>query len=188
MLSAQNTYSPPTLSFSARAPPSTAGETAIKDLLRLVRSPRPQQDARNQKFKQSPAGFSARTPTFFSGGLPRDRRGRVVPKSKNLLDTTGPSSFSVGGGDDLYGDDTPRMGMPASYAMDLEREREREFMEVIRSTELEPQGNRLTSGGWGLGAGNIESTKTGEDEDEDALDWDQPQVSQLARAPQLSRF
>jgi hypothetical protein len=88
VLSAQNTYSPPTFSFSARTPPSTAGETAIKDLLRLVRSPRPQQDTRNQKFKQSPAGFSARTPTFFSGGLPRDRRGRVVPKGKNPLDTT----------------------------------------------------------------------------------------------------
>lgn len=109
-------------------------------------------------------------------------------KSKNPLDTTGPASFSVGGGDDLYGDDTPRMGMPASYAMDMEREREREFLEALRSTDLEPQGNRLTSGGWGLGAGNVESVKTVEDEDEDVLDWDQAQVSQLARPPQLSRF
>lgn len=188
VLSAQNTYSPPTFSISARTPPPAAGETAIKDLLRLIRNPRPQQDTKNPKFKQSAPGFSARTPTFFSGGLPRDRRGRVVLKSKNPLDTTGPASFTVGGGDDLYGDDTPRMGMPASYAMDMEREREREFLEALRSTDLEPQGNRLTSGGWGLGAGNVESVKTVEDEDEDVLDWDQAQVSQLARPPQLSRF
>lgn len=111
-----------------------------------------------------------------------------MPKSKNPLDTTGPASFNVGGADDLYGDDTPRMGMPASYAMDMEREREREFLEVLRSTDVEPHGNRLTSGGWGLGAGNVESMKNVEDEDEDALDWDQPQVSLPVRPSQPSRF
>jgi hypothetical protein len=47
---------------------------------------------------------------------------------------------------------------------------------ICRSPDIEP-GARVTSGGWGLGAGNIENSKGAEDEEEDEpLDWDQAQV------------
>ncbi|KAF8972942.1 HbrB-like-domain-containing protein [Flammula alnicola] len=175
VLSAQSTHLPVTFSLTTRAPQPTAGESAIKDLLRLVRNPRPESDPRNPKFKNSP-GLQTRTPTFLSGGLPRDRRGRVALKGKNPPDLVGLSGLGVGNTEDPYGDDTPRIGGPASYAVDMEREREREFLEALRSPDIEP-GARVTSGGWGLGAGNVENSKGGEDEEEDEpLDWDQAQA------------
>lgn len=123
---------PVTFSLSTRTPQPTAGESAIKDLLRLVRNPRPESDPRNPKFKNSPA-FQARTPTFLSGGLPRDRRGRVALKGKNPPDLTSIHGLGFGSSEDPYRDDTPRIGGgPASYAVDLEREREREFLEALR--------------------------------------------------------
>ncbi|KAF9484479.1 HbrB-domain-containing protein [Pholiota conissans] len=171
VLASQSTQMPVTFSLTTRIPQPTAGESAIKDLLRLVRNPRPESDPHNPKFKNSP-GFQARTPTFLSGGLPRDRRGRVALKGKNP-----PDLARFGSTEDPYGDDTPRIGGgPASFAVEIEREREREFLEALRSPDIEP-GTRVTSGGWGLGAGNVENSKGVEDEEEDEpMDWDQAQA------------
>lgn len=44
--------------------------------------------------------------------------------------------------------------------------------DINSSPDVEP-GGRVTSGGWGLGAGNVENSK---EEDEDEMDWDQAQV------------
>lgn len=100
--------------------------------MRLVRSPRPESDPRNPRFKGSP-GFQTRTPSFLSGGLPRDRRGRVALKGKTPPDLTSLRGLGFGSIEDTYGDDTPRMGgIPASYAIDMERERDREFLEGLR--------------------------------------------------------
>jgi len=120
-----------TFSLTTPAPQPTAGESAIRDLLRLVRNPGPKADLRNQKFKNSPS-FQTRTPTFLSGGLPRDRRGRVALKGKNPPELTNLRGLGSGTEDEILGEDTPRMG-PGSYAIDMERvEREREFLEALR--------------------------------------------------------
>ncbi|KAF8160979.1 HbrB-like-domain-containing protein [Crassisporium funariophilum] len=127
VLSSQSRQLPTTFSLTTPAPQPTPGEAAIIDLLRLVRNPRPRSESRNLKFKNSPA-FQTRTPTFLSGGLPRDRRGRVAQKGNippELL--TGPFVNE----EELLGEDTPRVG-PASYVVDMDREREREFLEALR--------------------------------------------------------
>ncbi|KDR75396.1 hypothetical protein GALMADRAFT_249446 [Galerina marginata CBS 339.88] len=174
VLSSQSRHLPAiTFSLTTPTPQPTAGEAAIKDLLRLVSHPRPQSDSKNQKFKNYP-GFQTRTPTFLSGGLPRDRRGRVAHKGKNPPELVGLQTPGVE--EDLYGEETPRLGT-ASYAVDIEREREREFLEALRSPDLEPSGTRASSGGWGLGAGNVENGKLAEEDEEDEpLDWDQAQA------------
>ncbi len=60
-------------------------------------------------------------------------RGRVALKGKNPPDLTNLRGLGFGSSEDPYGDDTPRMGgIPASYAMDMERERDREFLEGLR--------------------------------------------------------
>lgn len=177
VLSSESRHLPVTFSLTTPAPQPTAGESAIRDLLRLVRNPRPKADIRNQKFKNSP-GFQTRTPTFLSGGLPRDRRGRVALKGKNPPELTGLRGLGLGTEDEIFGEETPRMG-PGSYAIDMERvEREREFLEALRSPEIEPTGTRVSLGGWGLGAGNVENSKASEEEEEEdePLDWDQAQA------------
>lgn len=120
-MSAQSCYLPATFSLTTPSPQPTPGEAAITDLLRLVRKPRPQAELRCSKFKSS-----TRAPNFASGGLPRDRRGRVAHKSKAI-----PDFIAVRSDDDALGDDTPRLGS-ASYILEIEREKEREFLETLR--------------------------------------------------------
>jgi len=118
-----------TFSLTAPSPQPTAGESAIRDLLRLVRDPRPKADLRRQKFKNCP-GFQTRTPTFLSGGQPRDRRGRVALKGKNPPELTGLRGLGLGTEDEISGEEIPRVG--PIYGIDMEREREREFLEALR--------------------------------------------------------
>lgn len=114
-----------TFSLTSSTPQPTAGEAAINDLLRLVRNPCPRSDSVNQQFKNSPA-FQSRTTTFLSGGIPRDRRGRVAQKSKI------PQALNYDQrNEDLFGEETPRKG-PVSYVIEMEREREREMLEALR--------------------------------------------------------
>jgi hypothetical protein len=84
--------------------------------------------------------------------------------------------LGLGTEDEISGEEIPRIG--PSYGIDMEREREREFLEALRSPEIEPTGTRANSGGWGLGAGNVENIKPGEEEEEEdePLDWDQAQA------------
>lgn len=131
VLSSQSRQRPLTFSLTAPIPQPTAGEAAINDLLRVVRNPRAQSDSRTPMLKGSP-GFQTRTPSFLSGGVPRDRRGRIAQKQKGPM----PSELDGLGGASgeevlMFGDETPRMG-PSSYVVDLQREREREFLEALR--------------------------------------------------------
>lgn len=91
----------------------------MRDLLRLVNNFRPQAaDLRNSKMK------SSLSRTFPTGGVPRDRRGRVAHKGRNLPDFVGTRLEDEG-----LGDDTPRIGA-ASYVLQIEQERE--FLESLR--------------------------------------------------------
>ncbi|PPQ89541.1 hypothetical protein CVT25_012213 [Psilocybe cyanescens] len=171
VLSSESRHLLVTFSLTTPSPQPTAGEVAITDLLHLVHNPRAYSDLRQSKFKASPRS-QARTSTFLSGALPRDRRGRVALKGKNLPDLVGLQS--PGNDEDLYGDDTPRIG-PSSYIVDIERERERD-LEALRSPDIEPSAARASTGGWGLGAGNEEPAKLGEEEEDEPLDWDQAQA------------
>ena len=190
MLSSQSQL-PVTFSLTTPTPQPTAGEAAINDLLRLVRNPCPQSDSLDQKSRHSPA---LRTTTFLSGGIPRDRRGRVAQKGKI------PQALSHDQrNEDLFGEETPRKG-PVSYVVELEREREREMLEALRfvsdlssilllsillmsrrSPDIEHTVDRGSIGGWGLGGGHEEKTRVGQEEEEDEppSDWDQAQVSLL---------
>jgi hypothetical protein len=119
--------------------------------------------------------------TFPTGGVPRDRRGRVAHKGRNLPDFGGTRLEDEG-----FGDDTPRIGLQ------FERERERQFLESLRyflvfffsceqrltthyrSPDIEPAA-RHDSGGWGLAAAQIETSKADEEDDEPS-DWEQVHV------------
>nr|GAT57711.1 predicted protein [Mycena chlorophos] len=146
---------PPAVSLTSAPPQPSSAEAAITELLRLVRSPRPQFDAVNT----TPI-TPARAPSFLSGGLPRDRRGRVAKKQLAGLKIT------EDGDEDVFGDETPRMGQGLA-----DREREREFLEALRSPDLEPN-PATVKGGWGLG--NAESSKL--EDDEEPLNWDEAQA------------
>ncbi|KAG6813677.1 hypothetical protein H0H92_008525 [Tricholoma furcatifolium] len=148
-------------SLTAPVPTPTPGEQVIIDLLRVVRSPRPQYDARAQALnKLVPASPRARAPSFLSGGLPRDRRGRIAHKQNARR----PAPL----GDDVFnGDETPRGG---SYVSDMEREREREILESLRSPDVDAT-HRASVGGWGLGEGHEDVVKmTDEEEDDEVLE------------------
>ena len=154
-----------------------------------MRNPCPQYDPVKQKFKNSPA-FQSRTPTFLSGGIPRDRRGRIAQKGK-----IPPTSHDQR--NDVFGEETPRKG-PVSYIIEMEREHEREMLEALRfvigicraftlllifsmscrSPDIELVADRGSIGGWGLGGGHEENTRLGQEEEEDEppSDWDQAQV------------
>ncbi|TFK25492.1 HbrB-domain-containing protein [Coprinopsis marcescibilis] len=164
VLSAQSRQRPVAMSLTAPVPQPTPEEAAISDLLHLVRNPHPQTSARKQPFK---TGFQPRTPSFLSGGLPRDRRGRIAKKK-----TTGPSDLSTAVGpfdDDDLGDDTPRHGLSSgTYVLDIDREKEREMLEALRSPE---PNTRASIGGWGLGGiHEVPMKSTEEEEEEDELD------------------
>lgn len=117
----------------------------------------------------------SRAPSFLSGALPRDRRGRIAHKQNRKV----PHLEGLGGGageEENFGDETPRVGA-VTHMIDLEREREREFLEALRSPDLDASTTRASVGGWGLGAGHEDVSKTAEEEEEeDMLDWNQAQA------------
>ncbi|KAJ7782858.1 HbrB-like-domain-containing protein [Mycena metata] len=121
-------------------------EAAVADLLRAVRSPRPQFDAKAATTPISPP----RAPSFLSGGLPRDRRGRIAQKSLNLVGI----KVTEEGDDDLFGDETPKVAQGLTGA------------------------GAGAGGGWGLGpgGGTLDSARPEEEEDEPPLNWDEAQA------------
>lgn len=127
-----------------------------------------------------------RAPSFLSGGLPRDRRGRIAQK-RNLggigYGASGPGGEGGEEGDDAGGE-TPRNGFVESFSMlDLERERERIFLDGLRSpdpiTSNAGVGARASVGGWGLGGGGVgdeedDNGKTAIEEDDYTEEEDEP--------------
>ncbi|KAF7375994.1 hypothetical protein MSAN_00014000 [Mycena sanguinolenta] len=154
VLTSQSCRRAPPMSLTSAAPQMSAQEQAVADLLHFLRSPRPQFDAKAVTTPISPS----RAPSFLSGGLPRDRRGRVAQKSLDRVKIKE-------GEDDLFGDETPRVGQGLT-----DREREREFLEALRSPDIDG----TVKGGWGLGPGGV--AKSEDEEDEQPLNWDEAQA------------
>lgn len=160
---------PSVMSLTEPTPPPTPGEEAIQRLLRAIRTPLVHLSP-NTHGRHSDRG----APSFLSAGLPRDRRGRIAGKGDGRHTAT----FSLDSLDNDDGGETPRIG--AQFAADTMRDREREFLESLRSPD--PEGHRASMGGWGLGVGNEEilrqASATAEDEDEEEMpsDWDQAQA------------
>ncbi|KAJ7874679.1 HbrB-like-domain-containing protein [Mycena olivaceomarginata] len=160
VLTSQSCRHATTMSLTSAPPQPSASEQAVVDLLRAVRSPRPQFDAKAMSTPISPS----RAPGFLSGGLPRDRRGRVAQKS---LDRVG-VKVTEEGEDDIFGDETPRVAQGLT-----DREREREFLEALRSPDIDSH-SLAVKGGWGLGPGGVLDKP--EEEEDESLNWDEAQA------------
>ncbi|KAJ3539267.1 hypothetical protein NMY22_g4814 [Coprinellus aureogranulatus] len=136
VLASQGRQRPVAFSLTAPAPQATAGEAAVTELLRIVRNPGLTKfDPRQQVFNAT-----TRTPSFLSGGMPRDRRGRIAKKDNSGV-TTGLNNGHVE--EDEFGDE-----ISASY-VEVSREKERELLESLRSPE--PEGTRSSFAGVGVG-------------------------------------
>ncbi|CAL1707939.1 unnamed protein product [Somion occarium] len=147
---------PSALSLTEPTPPPTAGEAAIQHLLRAIRTPMTHGSS-NIRHR-----YSRGAPSFLSAGAPRDRRGRIDLKNHIR------SSRGEDEGDD--GGDTPRF----HGFVETGREQGREFLESLRSPDLETPNPGM--GGWGLGIGNEDKKVDDEPEEEDNMDWDQAQA------------
>jgi len=128
VLTSQRRQRPVAFSLTTPAPAPTPGEAAITDLLRLVSIPGHQLQTSKSPGHMSPLN---RAPSFLSGGVPRDRRGRIAYKShgKGLQPFAGPGDGRDGESEGRRGDETPRS---AHYIGVVERERDREFLEALR--------------------------------------------------------
>ncbi|KAG0708340.1 HbrB-like-domain-containing protein [Suillus ampliporus] len=144
----------PPLSLHPPIVQPSAGEAAIESLLRLVSNP--------QRLSHG-LGLAPRaaTPSFLSAGRPRDRRGRIGSSGAvSVLGIVGgwatmPTRTDEREEDD-EGGETPRIG-------------------GIDKGLTRPYHQR--GGGWGLGAGNEDVIRpVEEDDDDEALDWDQAQA------------
>lgn len=127
----------------------------MNDLLRALRSPKAQDRLKGSSTTRNPAGSHTRAPSFLSGGLPRDRRGRIAQKQGTDRLPVSPDT------DDLD---------EGSY---LEKD-PRAALEALKSPDLEATHQRASTGGWGLGAGP--EVDNGDEEEDEPLDWDQAQV------------
>ncbi|KAF8586700.1 HbrB-domain-containing protein [Ramaria rubella] len=154
----------PSHAVTSPPPSPTQGENAVTHLLRAIRNPR---------VVAPPRPFSvARLPSFFSASAPRDRRGRIARKSVHhtTLNLKGVALREQS--PDGWDDETPRN---AGFGDD--RDREKEFLESLRSPGLaaEEEGRvEGPTGGWGLGRGQEQQGEEDDDDDE-PLDWDQAQ-------------
>jgi hypothetical protein len=160
------------VSLTSPIPAPTQGETAVADLLRIVRAPR-FADTRLAQTALRETGQLGRGRSFLADSLPRDRRGRVAQKQRATL--AAPKRQLEMPEEDESGEDTPRI--PMGGLADLERERERAMLESLRSPEPDTATTARASGGWGLGGGHEENGKVTEEDEE--LNWDQAQVGLL---------
>ncbi|KAJ7647492.1 HbrB-like-domain-containing protein [Roridomyces roridus] len=160
ILVSQGRQRPPPVSLTSAPPQPSVNEATIADLLRAVRSPRPQFDATATSTPISPP----RAPSFLSGGLPRDRRGRIAQKSLNLAGI----KIAEDENDDIFGDETPRVAQGL-------REREREFLEALKSPDMDSH-DVSVMGGWGLGPGGMLDSAKPEEEEDEPLNWDDAQA------------
>ncbi|KAF5391354.1 hypothetical protein D9757_002021 [Collybiopsis confluens] len=131
------------------------------------------------------SGLDSRAPNFLIGATPRDRRGLVAGIKLDLWDK---SKSEPGWVDESSADlETPKLAALDRIGFaEIERQRERDFLESLRSPEFPPgtpTGSsttatvtaRVSVGGWGLGPGNEAISPLGDGEEEE-LDWDQAQA------------
>ncbi len=80
-----------------------------------------------------------RAPSFLSGGLPRDRRGRVAHKHRSK-----PSALNLvlTDEDDAFGDETPRLGQ----SHDAEHRRRLELLDSLKYVAFICQGISVVDG------------------------------------------
>lgn len=173
VLASQSENRSTTFSLAPPDPNASPSAAAIDDLLRSLRDPR--QPERTGLFKNNGA-FPVRAPSFLSGGLPRDRRGRVAHKHRSK-----PSALILGLNDENYisGDETPRMG----HSYDAEHMRRVELLDSLKSPDVESSAGPRASGGWGLGAGQVDKTIDYDEEGE----LDQGQLNITSTAPETGR-
>ncbi|OCH90237.1 HbrB-domain-containing protein [Obba rivulosa] len=142
VLVSQHPSRPISFSLTSSTPQLTPGENAVQHLLRAVRAPLI--DHTHHTRHSTRTG----TPSFLSAGLPRDRRGRIAQKhdrhgsAGQLRIIPGAPSEADRGVFDEDGGETPRMaaGMPDP------REREKEFLESLRSPD--PEDAHAGMGSW----------------------------------------
>ncbi|TDL26132.1 HbrB-domain-containing protein [Rickenella mellea] len=171
------------LSLTAPSPSPSPPELAIRTLLDIVQSLHHAPLVPSASAKHFGAG-SGSAPTFLTGGVPRDRRGRIAtkPKKATRFRRLG-GSLDIGEEDaeDDDGGETPRNGFsPAGSRGRKDADREQEFLDALRSPDMDAtmenasQSQVPRAGGWGLGAGREE--KPADDDDEEGMDWDQAQA------------
>ncbi|VDC03613.1 unnamed protein product [Peniophora sp. CBMAI 1063] len=167
---------PASVSLTAPAPQPLPGEAAAAHLLRLVRSPTSPSPALAKSNSRA-----ARTLSFLSGNVPRDRRGRIGRRPQSLrLDSTPSQSATEESEDDdeAAGGETPRTGF-APAPTHAKRVRDLQMLESLRSPDApdsattQPAGK---GGGWGLDESGWDDEGQ-EDEDEATMDWDQAQAA-----------
>lgn len=170
---------PPSFNLTSPNPPPqiSPSEKALNDLIDALRDPSASRDA-----SKNAKSNSVLAPGFHSGGLPRDRRGRIAQKQN--LGSPGIAADDEEGWDE--GGETPRNGFVGTTTLDMEREKEREFLEGLRSPDPISNtgvGARASVGGWGLGEGEDGGKATAEEEryqvedDDEPITWDEAQVS-----------
>lgn len=150
------------MSLTTPAPAPSQGEVAVQHLLNVVRS-----GASGTRISRQRSAYAPRTLSFLSGNVPRDRRGRIAHRPDPLsLDETG-SDLE----DDIV---TPRLGLGPHVEIDT-REREREFLDSLRSPE--PVEARQSVGGWGLGSWDegISTREKDEDDEDEQMELEQGQ-------------
>ena len=170
---------PPSFNLTSPNPPPqiSPSEKALNDLIDVLRVPSATKDA-----SKNAKSHSLLAPNFLSGGLPRDRRGRIAQKRN--LENPDIAAEDEEGWDE--GGETPRNEFMGATTLDMEREREREFLEGLRSPDPVSNtgvGARASVGGWGLGEGEDGGKATAEEEryqvedDDEPITWDEAQVS-----------
>ncbi|KAA1474339.1 HbrB-domain-containing protein [Dentipellis sp. KUC8613] len=172
------------LSLTEPAPQPTPGEAAVSHLLRIVRSataPNARLSAGSTPTARHARAHShtQRTPSFLSGTTPRDRRGRIAQRPGPLR-----MALAVDDEDD-DGGETPRLG-GGVFGYEQGRgarghwERERELLEALKSPDPQSANSdqhRESVGGWGLGTWHEEGKDKEEDDEDDAMTWDQAQAA-----------
>lgn len=101
----------------------SAGDQAIQRLLDAVRSPHSSSSAISHAHSHSLGA-----PSFFSAGMPRDRRGRIGGKETDWQ-MRWKNAKEDDDDDDDWGGETPRIGGTGGAA---ERERQKEFLDSLR--------------------------------------------------------
>ncbi|KAH9913454.1 HbrB-like-domain-containing protein, partial [Epithele typhae] len=162
------------LSLTANPPQLSQGEAAVARLLRAMHAPIGSLAPRTAR------ATAAGAPSFLSAGAPRDRRGRIAQKTDAAMGARPRSQWRMGGGLGMgaravrraggresadWDDgemDTPRGTV--AFA-DLGRERDKELLESLRSPDLEAT-QRMSMGGWGLGAGREDDSHADDEEND----------------------